>query len=175
MDGTLSFLYTEFLLTYNKGEAAALRQAEAHPLRSPREDLHEDWSSSTRLKEKDIMKKHFILSTLLSLACLGSTTYGSSMPDCEMTAISGLWPDGVGGWYGSSRMEWLNCSDGKDYRATCSHKGSGDNMDACACAIDEDVVERSCEGLISSPSLSEASRQCCGFFEADSQGITGKH
>jgi hypothetical protein len=116
------------------------------------------------------MKTRFILSALLSLACFSYTAHGSSMPDCEMTAISGLWPDGIGGWHGSSRIEWLNCSDGRSYRATCSHQGSGDNMDACACAVDENVIERSCEGLITASDLLEASRQCCSFFEADSLG-----
>lgn len=96
---------------------------------------------------------------------LAQTASANSNVECDVTGISGLWPDGVGGWYGSSKMEWRDCADGNSYVATCTHQGSGDTMGSCVCQVNDSVeYEKSCLGLVSSSDLGEASRQCCGYF-----------
>lgn len=112
------------------------------------------------------MKRILLIMTLSSSGFLASNAFSNSTPTCEMTAVSGLWPDDQGGWYGSSRMDWRDCSDGNSYRATCTHRGSGESMESCVCLVNDSLnYERNCQGLVSTPDLAEASRQCCGYFE----------
>lgn len=87
------------------------------------------------------------------------------IPSCIMQATSGIWPDGKGSWTGSSTVDWLDCSDGNNYSARCSHRGSGATMEQCACYINGELAyEKDCQALELEEDLLGASQLCCGFF-----------
>ncbi|WP_141733249.1 hypothetical protein [Oligoflexus tunisiensis] len=122
-----------------------------------------------------MMRISQLMSVFSSVGLLSSAAYGSLRmepgpeaegPACVVTGTSSLWQDGKGGWTGASRMEWQDCADGNNYLAACIHRGSGENMESCACFINNSwVYDRSCEGMNLTADLGEASRICCGYFE----------
>ncbi|HYX39341.1 MAG TPA: hypothetical protein VE954_40080 [Oligoflexus sp.] len=111
---------------------------------------------------------------ILCFTCLTSAAHADrklqavegQTQDCETSGISSLWQAESGAWMGSSKIEWRQCADGNDYVADCTHQGSGVSMESCSCTVNTSLAfEGSCQGLISSDDLQEASRQCCGFFK----------
>jgi hypothetical protein len=83
---------------------------------------------------------------------------------CDIQAISSLWPDSAGGFVGSSKVEWNDCSDGNDYLARCLHHGSGQTMESCSCEVSGvSLGERGCAQPSGEDNLIAVSRTCCGF------------